>query len=331
MTAFDNMIYQITPADTALTQFHQSNTATGQTANTQFPINNRNRLTEVAKIKSKSNEIVDGTGKSLKHTFLFNSSKSHLSPVLDDGISNILRVENIINGSNTNEHLPLTGSATAKYLSKSVTLDEGLDAEDLRVFITATKPGSSDVEIYARVSNELEVDDFEDRHWTRLQLEGFNKQSAPGSIDDFAEYEYRIPDSPPATLLVGKALADNANALIATTDDQSSAVAVGDLLKIVNTSGSIDYQIETILAVNSTVITVGNDISFDNTQADILKVDTPQTAFKDPQNEFIATYYNSGQNKFDTFKNFQIKIVMLSNNAALAPRVRDFRALALSI
>jgi hypothetical protein len=119
--------------------------------------------------------------------------------------------------------------------------------------------------------------------------------------------------------------------LIATTDDQSSAVAVGDLLKIVNTSGSIDYQIETILAVNSTVITVGNDISFDNTQADILKVDTPQTAFKDPQNEFIATYYNSGQNKFDTFKNFQIKIVMLSNNAALAPRVRDFRALALSI
>ena len=95
MTAFDNMIYQITPADTALTQFHQSNTATGQTANTQFPINNRNRLTEVAIIKSRSNEIVDGTGKSLKHTFLFNSAKSHLSPVLDDGISNILRVENI--------------------------------------------------------------------------------------------------------------------------------------------------------------------------------------------------------------------------------------------
>ena len=98
---------------------------------------------------------------------------------------------------------------------KSVTLDEGLDAEDLRVFITATKPGSSDVEVYARVSNELEVDDFEDRHWTRLQLEGFNKQSAPGSIDDFAEYEYRIPDTPPSTLLVGKGLADNANALIA--------------------------------------------------------------------------------------------------------------------
>ena len=210
-------------------------------------------------------------------------------------------------------------------------MDEGLDAEDLRVFVTATKPGSADVEIYARISNELEVDDFEDRHWTRLQLEGFNKQSAPGSIDDFAEYEYRIPDTPPSTLLVGKGLADNANALIATTDDQSSALSAGDLIKIVNTDASIDYQIETVTAVNSTVVTVGNAISFDNTQADILKVDTPQTAFKDPQNEFIATYYNSSQNKFDTFKNFQIKIVLKSGNAALAPRVRDFRALALSI
>ena len=26
-----------------------------------------------------------------------------------------------------------------------------------------------------------------------------------------------------------------------------------------------------------------NDISFDNTQADMFKIDTPQTAFKDPQ------------------------------------------------
>ena len=331
MTAFDNMMYQITPADTALTQYHQSNTATGQTANTQMPINNRNRLTEVAIIKSRSNEIVDGTGKSLKHTFLFNSAKTHLSPVIDDGISNILRVENIINNSNTNEHLPDTGSALSKYVSKAVTLDDGLDAEDLRVFVTATKPGSAEVEVYGRISNELEVDDFQDRHWTRLQLQGFNKQSAPGSLDDFAEYEYRIPDTPPSTQLDGKGLADNANTLIATTDDQSSAISAGDLLKIVNTDAAIDYQIETVTAVNTTVITVGNAISFDNTQADIFKVDTPQTAFKDPQNSFIATYYNSNQNKFDTFKNFQIKIVLLSDNAARSPRVKDFRALALSI
>ena len=63
----------------------------------------------------------------------------------------------------------------------------------------------------------------------------------------------------------------------------------------------------------------------------MFKIDTPQTAYKDPQNESIATYYNSGQNKFDTFKQFQLKIVMLSDNAARIPRLNDYRALALSI
>ena len=102
-------------------------------------------------------------------------------------------------------------------------------------------------------------------------------------------------------------------------------------MKIVNISATTDYQIETVTAVNSTVVTVGNAISFDNTQADMFKITTPQTAFKDPQNETIVTYYNSGQNKFDTYKAFQIKIVMLSDNAARVPKVKDFRALALSV
>ena len=156
-------------------------------------------------------------------------------------------------------------------------------------------------------------------------------QQTAAEVDEFLEFEYELPATPPSTALVGKGLADAANNLIATTDTQASALEVGDLVKIVNTSASIDYQIETVTAVNSTVITVGNDISFDNTQADLFKIDTPQTAFKDPQNSKIATYYNSAQNKFDTYKQFQLKIVMLSNNAARVPRIQNFRAIATSI
>ena len=241
-----------------------------------------------------------------------------------------MRVENLINNSNTNEHLPQTGNATAKYVSKVVTLDDGLDAEDLKVFLTATKPGAAEIEVYGRVSHELESDPFIDRHWTKLTQVGTAQQTA-AEVDEFLEFEYELPATPPSTALVGKGLADAANNLIATTDTQASALEVGDLVKIVNTSASIDYQIETVTAVNSTVITVGNDISFDNTQADLFKIDTPQTAFKDPQNSKIATYYNSAQNKFDTYKQFQLKIVMLSNNAARVPRIQNFRAIATSI
>ena len=131
VTAFDNLMYKIEPSGTQIRQFAQCNTATGQTANAAFPMNNRNRLKEVGVIKSFSNEIVAGTGKSWKHVFEFNTDQEKLSPVIDDSISNILRIENLINNSNTNEHLPQTGNATAKYVSKVVTLDDGLDAEAL--------------------------------------------------------------------------------------------------------------------------------------------------------------------------------------------------------
>jgi len=331
VTSFENLMYQISPVGTQLVQYAQANTAAGQTSNASFALNDRNNLSEVAQIKSLSNEIVGSTGKSWKHTFEFNTAQALLSPVIDDSISNILRYENIINNSNTNEHLPQQGNSTAKYVSRVVTLEDGLDAEDLKVFVTATQPATSQVEVYAKLAHELESDAFIDRHWTRLSKVGTDVQTNAELEDDFFEFEYTLPNTPPATALVGKGLADVANNLIATTDTQASALAAGDLVKIVNTSASTDYQIETVTAVNSTIITVGNDISFDNTQADMFKIDTPQTAFKDPQNETIVTYYNSGQNKFDTYKAFQIKIVMLSDNAARVPKLQDFRALALSV
>jgi hypothetical protein len=331
VTDFENLMYQITPVGSQIKQFAQANTSAGQTSNTSFPMNNRNKLTEVAQIKSLSNEIVGGTGKSWKHTFEFNTLHSFISPVIDDSISNILRYENIINNSNTNEHLPQQGNSTAKYVSRVVTLEDGLDAEDLKVYVTATQPATSQVEVYAKLAHELESDAFIDRHWTRLSKVGTDVQTNAELEDDFFEFEYTLPNTPPATALVGKGLADVANNLIATTDTQASALAAGDLVKIVNTSASTDYQIETVTAVNSTIITVGNDISFDNTQADMFKIDTPQTAFKDPQNSTIVTYYNSAQNKFNTYKAFQIKIVMLSDNAARVPKLQDFRALALSV
>jgi hypothetical protein len=331
VTSFENLMYQISPVGTQLVQYAQANTSSGQTSNTSFALNNRNNLNEVAQIKSRSNEIVGGTGKSWKHTFEFNTNEELLSPVIDDSISNILRYENIINNSNTSEHLPQQGNSSAKYVSRVVTLEDGLDAEDLKVFVTATQPATAQVEVYAKLAHELESDAFIDRHWTRLTKVGTDVQTNAEQEEDYFEFEYTLPNTPPSTALVGRGLADAANSLIATTDTQASALAVGDLVKIVNTSATTDYQIETVTAVNSTVVTVGNAISFDNTQADMFKITTPQTAFKDPQNETIVTYYNSGQNKFDTYKAFQIKIVMLSDNAARVPKVKDFRALALSV
>ena len=93
----------------------------------------------------------------------------------------------------------------------------------------------------------------------------------------------------------------------------------------------MDYQVEVVTAVSSSTITVGNDLTFTFTKAPLAKVTYPQVAFKDPQNEFIATYFDDSQRRFETYKVFQIKVVMLTDDATRVPRLKDLRAVAMSV
>ena len=107
---------------------------------------------------------------------------------------------------------------------------------------------------------------------------------------------------------------------------------IKDLVKITNSDGNTDYQISTVASSNSTVIVLDEAIGFaNNTGADIATVTLPQTAFKDPQNDKVATYYNSNGTKFSGYKVFSIKIVLLSDDISTVPAVKDYRAIALSV
>ena len=148
-------------------------------------------MTETQYIKSKSNEVVDGVGKSWKHTFKFTTNADSVSPAIDDNISNIARLENIINNDITNEYLPGKGNALAKYVSKVVTLDEGLDAEDITVLLTTTRPPGSNVRVYARVINEYDPEPFGQKHWSLLTRDGDDTFTDPTRYNDPAGLNYQ--------------------------------------------------------------------------------------------------------------------------------------------
>jgi len=60
------------------------------------------------------------------------------------------------------------GPATARYISKTITLLDGFDAGDLRVYLTAVKPPGANVNVYYKVRNALDPDPIEDRNWVRM-------------------------------------------------------------------------------------------------------------------------------------------------------------------
>lgn len=81
------------------------------------------------------------------------------------------------------------GPAIARYISKTVTLLDGFDAGDLRVFLTAVKPPGSNVNVYYKVRNSLDPNPIEDRNWVRMTQK--TSQYAFSVNRDPVEYEYR--------------------------------------------------------------------------------------------------------------------------------------------
>ena len=151
------------------------------------------------------------------------------------------------------EKTPGSGIALSRYISKKVILADGQDAEDLKVYVAAYKPASTDVLVFAKFWNSADSEDFEDKQWTQLTTEN-TLISSKANPQDFIEYVYNVPNSVPVD----------------------------------------------------------------------------QTAYLNATNSNIIRYTNDAGQVFDTFKTFAIKIVLLSSDSSIVPRLQDYRAIAVS-
>lgn len=66
------------------------------------------------------------------------------------------------------ETSPKGGPALARYITRSVTLNDGFDSGDLRVYITAYRPKESYIFVYAKLLSVSDSETFDDKGWTLL-------------------------------------------------------------------------------------------------------------------------------------------------------------------
>ena len=83
------------------------------------------------------------------------------------------------------------GPALARYISKSVTLIEGLSAGDLRVYLTASKPREAEIAVYYKVRNELDPESIDNKYWNKMVQVGDQFVYSDPQILNGIEYEYR--------------------------------------------------------------------------------------------------------------------------------------------
>jgi hypothetical protein len=118
--------------------------------------------------------------------------------VTDGGEGYINTASLVISGANgtgalatmTGETSTKGGTARTKYISRIVTLAEGFEAGDLRVFVSAFKPSGTDIKVYYKIRNSLDPTKFDDQPYILME------QMTPDSVfsvDDYdiLEFEYR--------------------------------------------------------------------------------------------------------------------------------------------
>lgn len=339
---FEPQLYRNDPSGTTITPRIQGvDTVTGSLSSTElFKYNDRNYPKQSIKVMSKSNEIANNSGnKSLRVIQTMSTSKVGMSPSLDLQSQGLSIYENIINNVETNEY-KTTGDADAKYVSRTLTLTEGLDAEDIKVFVNAWRPVGTDVTVYAKIMNAADSDNFEDKAWSKLVSQGPNtsKFSSSEDRDSIVEYEYGFKATPDTTVKAGQAITtDGSTTVTGSGTDFATDFNDGDLIKIVASNPETDYFITTVVGEPSsaTSLTVSEAIPFDSVGTVYAKVNASDVnqAFQDKYapEAYQVSYYNSTNEKFVGYQQLAIKIVMTSDSTNVAPRINDYRALAVSL
>ena len=158
--------------------------------NNEFPDGEKiiaGRTAEVDNNSSAKTLFVRGT---------LSSNTDRLSPVIDIGrAKSVIAVHNIINNDNSGE-TGNYGNATARYITKKITLADGQEAEDLKVIVSAYKPSGTSIDVYGRFQNDSDGEEFRDKQYTLLQQEtASNAISSSVDTNDFVELEFGVPST----------------------------------------------------------------------------------------------------------------------------------------
>lgn len=242
---------------------------------------------------------------SIKVRATFNTSNDYVSPFIDLLNQRAIIVENIINNTSDKETNSSGGSSQAKYISRSVILDEGMDAIDLRVNIMGSRTryenSTSEIKAYMKLISSTDESSFHDRFWYPMEL--ISDPGYSSSANDFKKYTYRPIKN---------------TWYVQTTDGEIVTYYTGDGRKF---SGSeIEYNESDIPTFIDAYETILEHVSYDSDNESITYTKYDGVAYPS-QSELVS---------YTDFKQYAVKLVMLTSNKGTIPLIQNLQALALT-
>lgn len=82
------------------------------------------------------------------------------------------------------------GPATAKYVTKKVILDPGYDAGDMNVYLTAYRPVNTDINVYYKILNRNDTQNFNDGTWQLMTKINSSASTYSATRSDLYEFSF---------------------------------------------------------------------------------------------------------------------------------------------
>jgi len=411
----------ITPAGTSLDFKYQGygNNFVKDTNEIQIGAGTENEFFDRTRyVFSKTNEDASLAGdKSLNIHVTMKTDSPLVSPVIDTVKFNNLTVRNLIDPISS-DYLEFfsTGIGRAKYVSKIVTLAEGQDAEDIQVVVSAHRPPSSQIQVWAKFLNAEDPETINQKTWTPLRPLNADVFSDPTNTSDFQEFSFAIPYTYPLISTSGTITAnDSTTSVVGTntvfgntsTDGEvyqnwqisvvSNSTFVHSTRKIVSVTDNTHLTIDKPFAANvtgaqyfivpppttawlsqNTVVKMSGNVAVNNAtnmitgtgtnfktefqagdivsiggnstitiprdsqivtsviNATAMTVGAPWSFSVSSANVYLSssdglTYLNNDGARFTSFKQFQFKIILQSDDSARVPLLDDLRVLCLQL
>jgi hypothetical protein len=281
--------------------------------------------TEQVLLSKSEQDLLIGGKESQDIKVTMYTTSDYTSPIIDLARTHGIFIHNIVNSDVTDETAPVGGSLINKYISKTITLAEGQDAEDIKVLLTSYRPSSTDVRVWAKIRHDEDFEFFDVKNWVELKSTAPNLYSSSSDINDWLEFEYDFPtdyneiitctaaNTLPSTLTIG-----SGNTLIGRTSGVTANITGSRTGYIYITDNKGFTSNETANVVNSTGSVIGNTVISAIGRTASINANTG-----------IVEYWTQTGVNFKGYKQFSIKIGLSSNNSAIVPRVADVRSIAL--
>ena len=274
-------------------------------------------------IYSRTNEVTTYSSTNTARAKIeFKTFNDNISPIIEIDQADLLCIKNEVNNVVTGEDGRTGGSASSRYISRRVVLEEGMDAEDLLVYLEAAVPNTGSISVYGKFQNAADPGVFQDDlSWTLLEA-----NTAPAEqTEDFAEYSYKIPARG------SDAAGTNAStSVLEYVTSSVTAISVG-------TAGS-GYSTATVTisggggfgATAKAEISSGTIGSITVTNPGRGYTSAPTVTITGDGSSGAATS-TIGNITYTGYKTFAVKIVPRSTDTCKVPKIKDLRAIALQV